>query len=501
MRTEKRIEILFATFIVVLSMVFPLQTMAAVLISQPDFSTPVNDSTTGSLQGPYTATGDGLLEGVGIYVAEKSGSPYPLEHLNVGLYGDFGSGATTCFSTTAGTFDGKTVVSTMQFYAINGSGDLGGCYHKHIISGNSYYFFITGYNAAESHNAYTSYLSSAGSLATVFQDAEDTSVVPPITDTSTRIITTTPANGDTVSSSTPTTIGATGYINPSDYDSDEFIRLSFEDRINYYSIIRNVPRVIDIPISSSGSFSVSTSTDPFTEGTVNAKYSIENPTLVSNTLGWVFSGQSPLWGNLFNNGNPIFGPEVVVSTTTQFVSGARTFLDVATASSTTALNNFLSGIDLSTVLYDCYPTHLSLGSCLVDVIVPPTCSINSHDPSCPPGHTDGLVQIAQTGFLSYAPFGYLTRFLVIANATTTATSSLPHVGFTVPSYLPGAGAVFDFNVFGNLMGTTSILGTATSTASGKTIKEIVEPWWNAFWLLVLILAVIVRLLGLRHKEK
>ena len=155
---------------------------ATTLISQPVYGVYVIDpNNTGGLQGPYIAIADGTLEGMTSYVGEAmGGSPYPLEKISFGLYGDFGSGNTTCFTGARASYGGVSVSADMTQYYINGP-ELG-AKGKHIILNNYYYTFALGYNSAETHNAYTDYRGQTNSMSVVFIKLSSNEIYPPVCD-------------------------------------------------------------------------------------------------------------------------------------------------------------------------------------------------------------------------------------------------------------------------------------------------------------------------------
>jgi len=366
-----------------------------------------------------------------------------------------------------------------------------------ISTGPAFDFYI--YGSADGSNCVLSDVCGPiGSQAISF-DFSPTPPVPGPGDTSTRIITTTPANAGIIGSSSPMTIGATGYINPADYDEDEFLRFIVNVRIPN-TFLWSSPSIVDVPIPASGDFDLTSSTtfpgiSSLPEGQGTMKVEIINPNIFSSAVNWLsqWSAFRSQIGNLTYN--------QLAATSTTFIVGEPSFIDIANASSTQSMADFFAGIDLDSLLYDCYPSHLSLGSCVYDLIVPPDCAINSDGPTCDVSHAPGLIQQARNGVLTDAPIGYFTRFVDIVSTTTESTSSLPVMAFTVPSWLPGSGAVYSFDPWSNLMGTTSILGSATSTETGKTLREILEPWWNILWSIILAISVIATIMGLRQQHK
>lgn len=111
-----------------------------------------------------------------------------------------------------------------------------------------------------------------------------------------------------------------------------------------------------------------------------------------------------------------------------------------------------------------------------------------------------LKNFYENSLLKRFPFGYVTRVSNILNSTTTLTT-LPGLTFTIPSGLPAGGDTLDLSPWGKLWGPTSYLGTQTSSyASGKTLRQIVEPYWNDIvdiFLGLSLLAIAIKIKGLK----
>lgn len=143
-------------------------------------------------------------------------------------------------------------------------------------------------------------------------------------------------------------------------------------------------------------------------------------------------------------------------------------------------------------------TTWSLTSCLAELFTPTELA-----------WTDvsgvNLIDELQTGLLSRFPLGYATRFLVIASGTATTTLPVLDVNF---AHAPAAvamitgGADLRLDPWNSLMGSTSILGTATSTYSGLTLRQIVEPGWDVFVILVFAFIILHDVMGISvHKKE
>jgi len=314
-------------------------------------------------------------------------------------------------------------------------------------------------------------------------DTDYTSAPP---DTSTRFIDVTPVDGDTVSSTTPVTVGSHLYINDSDYNSDQYLSITFQN-----DTVSNIGgsaldawnsawgtgstggfAEIRIPLST-GDNDVSTTTTNFVrDGRVTATYAIKSPTFWSSL--WVVGG--------------LFSGNTVISTTTQFIVGEKTQFDEAIDAGDNGLANgilFGTTTDIIGSSFNadvCTVSNFNLIGCLKGIIVPSPQAFRT------------MFTEAKDGFLSYFPFGYVTRFYAIVSGT--ATSTLPTLSLTIPNGFPSSGSTINLSPWGKLMGEGSYLATATSTQTGVTFYSSFEVYWNRFVYFVFGLGVCLRLLGM-----
>jgi len=107
-----------------------------------------------------------------------------------------------------------------------------------------------------------------------------------------------------------------------------------------------------------------------------------------------------------------------------------------------------------------------------------------------PDSTDVSVffNVFQSTVLSAMPF--------VGSFWTTSATSLPTLSATIPSGLPGAGSSISLPLTGKIMGTGSILSTATSTASSTaTLYSLTRGYWDTFVYLCLGFYILSRLLS------
>jgi len=292
-------------------------------------------------------------------------------------------------------------------------------------------------------------------------------------DTSTRIDSVTPAGGATIATSTAFSFGVSGYISPDDLTSGTKIRITGSD--NAYNQISSVYTAVtpqynfEWIATSTGAFSLSTTTSVTNVGNVNIVTSIESPSFF--ILGWAI---------------PYFNT-TLVSTSTTFTVSTTTSLDNVVQQFSDAYDAIsVSGTDIGS---SCTIVGFDFVACISGMLVPNTASLLP------------VFSSIRDGALGMWPIGYITRTAVIMSGS--ATSTLPSFEVAVPVGFPGAGDSIDLTPWNELVGPTSILGEATSslhavgdTASGKTLREIVEPGWNTIVYVIFAIVVVFRLLGL-----
>jgi len=308
----------------------------------------------------------------------------------------------------------------------------------------------------------------------------DTTATPTPPDYSTHISTVTPTNGSTVSTSTSFEFGVTGYVNPQDIDTDGLdIILSYREK---YSQVNGCQGSFDAVCSlhptdastftfhatTSGAFSFSTTTDIEHIGSYLQTTSIEK------SEGFIYRS--------------FHGNTTLISTSTSFIVSTTTTADRQAEDYINAYNDITDGTTTDKFNKDCnvlaiFNTFSPL-ACLADLFVPT------------PAMYQDVADTLKNDIFTHVPFGYITRTIDILNATTT--TQLPELKATIPSGYPGGGGVVNLTPWGKLMGSSSVLSTATSTVDGKTFIEVIEPMWNLFVYFSFAFATFLALLGVVH---
>ena len=285
----------------------------------------------------------------------------------------------------------------------------------------------------------------------------------PFVDTTTHIQTTTPADNATIATSTTATVGATGYVNPADYSSGMYLEIKYAAFSAYQASIANPDTLfttITFPITSSGAFAFSSSTPILTAGQYKMISSIKQASFLNNVLNFIGFGQ------FANNG-------IAYSKSTTFTAAHLSGYDVYVASTTALIDNYVASSSIS--LSTCTSwTSFSLGDCLNLLFVPQTQPIAT------------ALDNFKNNFLTYAPWGYLTRFIVIMSGT--ATTTLPTL--SVPVTLgDGTTDTMTFNMQEFFTTGQNTLDSITD-GNGHNERDIFEPIIDLFIALSLIILIV-----------
>jgi len=300
-------------------------------------------------------------------------------------------------------------------------------------------------------------------------------------DTRTRIVVTNPENATTTA--TTTTVGATVYVNPDQYESGMYLNIALTNQAVQYlggsaldawnaATGNNGFR---IPITASGTVTVGTTTTFSMNGLVHATWSIRKDTFASGL---------PLLGVLFS-------PDTYAATSTVFTVGYATPLDQAIAAGAAGFASYTLTGATSTLPFslDCNILHdFSIQACVVSLFVP------SHD------DLNATINQAQTMLLQKWPWGYVTRFATIL--TTSSTSTLPTLNVALPSGLPGGGQSVNLTPWDELTTGTSMLATAQAAGSNpQIIRQVFEPGWDFLVYFLFAGAVFMRIPKLKPPHK
>jgi len=315
---------------------------------------------------------------------------------------------------------------------------------------------------------------SGGERAYVVCSTAECEFSAPVSDTTTHFDTITPASGDTIATSSAASFGADGYINPNDYSDGMYIQMKY---VSYSAMQASVASpdslytVLEFPISSSGTFHVSTTSPALTLGEYTMQSSIRSNSWLDNALNFFGFGQFAGYG-------------IKTATSTTFIADSLSGYDVFVASTTASIETYLASSTISLASCSSW-TSFNLGDCMNLLFVPQTKPIS-----------DALGNF-KNGFLQYAPWGYLTRVVVILSGT--ATSSLPAFSTTIQLGSPTDTDTFSFDMQDMITGGYDLLNSIPANGSSMSVQDIIEPFIQLFVALFVIIVIIRDLTGAGHR--
>jgi len=281
-----------------------------------------------------------------------------------------------------------------------------------------------------------------------------------------------------------------GYVSPEDWVDGmmvkmEYIPNDYDQLAAAYCAVGGCwLTALDEPITADGDFDFATTTDVQRVGWYSLKTTIYAPTEI---FGLGFS--------LWNHSVASYESDFLVATSSPIDNIKRTIGNSIT-SIITGTDSPTRYCQFSTILGAfSFDEESNILTCLLGVISGLT--------------TPSASQIAAIGqnlhdsIFTRMPFGYFTRFIQIASGDV-ATSTLPSLTIGFPTeYGHGLGGVSGtFNLWEDYSGPTSVIATATSSAStgGKTLRQIVEPSWIMIMLSLLAIAIVFDMLRVRNQN-
>lgn len=310
------------------------------------------------------------------------------------------------------------------------------------------------------------FLNSAGSSTIGHVDFSYTnSQSPGVLSLSSRIVTVTPANNATAATSSPVTLAATGYTNLFDWVAGTHVTISIQpESVGVIATAAQYGvRTFDFSVGSEN-FSVSTTTILTEQGIYLMSVSIRHP---SSFLGGIFS--------YFGIANS-YNAEVIVATSTRFTAGALSSLDRALAS-TTQLFADRAASSTSFDLSGCSPVTFDFLGCISTIFGWPT------------GAASNALSNTNAIIFSYAPFGYISRFMVILSSPATSSFAGPSYTFAADYPVSAfAGQTFSFD-FQSALASASDLENNQFKSTGadpKTLWEIIQVFYDTILGLILL---------------
>jgi hypothetical protein len=220
---------------------------------------------------------------------------------------------------------------------------------------------------------------------------------------------------------------------------------------------------LTFPIVSSGAFSFSTTSPALGGGT----YTMNTQIMTGTWLGSVL--------NFFGFG-AYATQDVRTSLTTSFTAAAPNGFDILVASTTASMSTYLASSTISMaacgVSFD-----FNVTDCLNLLFVPQ------------PQFIGQQLGALKNGFLSYAPWGYLTRTIVILSGQ--ASSTLPTFTTTIALGSPTDTDTMTFDMGDMVSGGGTLLNSIKDTQTGTmSAQDIIEPWVRLFIALFVVIVIV-----------
>lgn len=324
-----------------------------------------------------------------------------------------------------------------------------------------------------SYRAYT--FEGNGATTITFESGDflyitDDGSVSPLVGTNTRIVSVDPFDEEVVSTTTST--GGVIYINEADYVDGMYFSMNFTNN----TLANGV-----------GGSALDAWNSAFGEIIIPLNVGLNT---VSTTTTFLLNGQvNAIWRVKVPNSTPFIGfflpDQVLLSSSTQFVVGQRTALDIAMASTSEALiTALLTGTTTAQSVIRCNPWDFDIMICLISLIIPPQSVLQ------------GDFEQLRDGFLTKWPLGYVTRLIDILAASTTR--AMPVISAIIPAGVVGAGSTITLDINNSLdyiLNATTSQFNNVSASSTRTLYEITSDYWEIFVYACLGLYILRRILG------
>jgi len=446
----------------IISFALPALASASVLFTWPSYS---GGSASINTDGTYNLTGvsDIILEN------DQSGSTsggggidgtFPYDNLNNTLYANYGATTTSgwvCFTVSGA---GGSPCGTDPTWRVYWSGSVSG-YASSSLPG----FKIS------------------------------TTTIASSTPTHTEIVSVTPVNGSTIATSTTATIGAIVWVDPNQWTQD------LSNNLGPYTLTIQVIPATAAQVAAVPS-AVQSLYPKYTFTVENAGYSYFSTTTDASDPGTYqmqteFTKSQTWYGQIFNflSFGTVSGGNILDATSTSF-NANRSLIGTLLSASTTAMIQQLfasSTASFATLSNECIPgLGFDIGGCFALIFIPDTNALGA------------WLSLFKNQFLSYAPWGYATRFITIL--TTSATSSSPVISLTFPVGSYGHTTdtnTFSINMDSSMQAGSALLNGVTSTWNGNTqnIQQILEGPIDTIIGITLLIYIAMDIMGTFDKER
>lgn len=314
----------------------------------------------------------------------------------------------------------------------------------------------------------------------VYYDGTNFTAVDHENETTTRIISFTPEQGETDATSSPVTFTLHAYINPNDVDFIHNFRYNFGYKSQPLTATGDTFLLDSVSATTTGDFYYSTTTSITVAGNYLVEAQLE-PTYVFGIFVNPFAGG---FGNATTSLNQYH----------QFVMGAATLAGALFQNGITNLQNTINAFSSTSseaLLSSCNPLSFNLAYCFSGLFVPP----------------GDQVQITWDAFINGVmkkwPWGYAERFLAILGGTISTTSP-PTISIHFPLGNPTqAGYIADDNFTLNtgdmLSGGSTLLNSVHTSFGGDiSFRDVTEPFVELVIALAVSAGIFFDILSMRH---
>lgn len=338
----------------------------------------------------------------------------------------------------------------------------GGCHDgspaTNSLSDGDYWLTVETYTGGATYNIlYYGYFSVSGGVPSI-----DNSYVPPPPLTTTHFERIVPYNGEATSTGMVTS-AIYGYINSDDLAKAAGGKMVITSVMHRQNPLVNIPTVRQVDITTAGPFEVMGTTTVDTAGIYDQEWVISDG---NGTQAW-WQGIANFLGDITTLGQ-VKTPDAVIytSTSTVFSIGTLSPEQQALFKQATDRTEYTASSSAAYDLTSCglFASNFDMQTCIYSLVIPDSNGVHQ------------IMDDAQNGFLTAAPWGYMVRIISLLNASTTSTSSLPVISYTFPSNFPTFGGMnFHFDPYTYMkQASTLINNDMVSNTDGKVYGRYLE---------------------------
>jgi len=403
----------------------------------------------------HTATSTYDFSGLGLELNAVNGDPV-LASLTVKVYS---GGSTPEAGSLIGTSDpyasSLLASTTAQWTYFTFSTPV------HVVSGTKYFYVLESSNldnpkmniAASANTWQWRYCPGCGGAT--WQDAGATfsfALVNGFSTTATRINSVIPLRDSVIATSSAATWTIGGYVNIADWTTRTEVYVRYRQLTG--AGVRGNGNIYEgddftLPITASGSFSVSTTSHVIHSGVYQAYAAIQKPKY-----------------SIFGIAIPFF-TDTLASVTWQFTGGTSTASELADGALLLGSTGFTTSASSTVVDLSCHVgTDFSITDCINNLIFPDTNELQK------------IFDDFHDTFLVKAPIGYVTRFVTIMSGNVTAVKPPPIINYSFGSSSPQilrtltASDPIYFQPFDHL---TELNSVRSDNGTNKTVWDVIDP--------------------------